>query len=255
VSSRRVVIGIPVRMASTRFPGKPLEKILGKSMLEHVWQRTSLNTLTSEIYVAGCDSLVQIECSKIGARYISTDPSISRPGERVFEGLKSLDLVSDDIVVVVQGDEPLLEPNLINTTVELLLEDPTLELVNVVGEITSEDANDPNEIKVVFNSTNEPLYMSRSKIPSSNHSELEVKYWKQICVFAFTWSSMTRFYQSLVQGTLEMAESIELLRAIENHMQFRVIQSSAKMISVDTLEDLQLAELLMKSDSISKKYL
>ncbi len=255
MSSRRVVIGIPVRMASTRFPGKPLEKILGKSMLEHVWQRTSLNTLTSEIYVAGCDSLVQIECSKIGARYISTDPSISRPGERVFEGLKSLDLVSDDIVVVVQGDEPLLEPNLINTTVELLLEDPTLELVNVVGEITSEDANDPNEIKVVFNSTNEPLYMSRSKIPSSNHSELEVKYWKQICVFAFTWSSMTRFYQSLVQGTLEMAESIELLRAIENHMQFRVIQSSAKMISVDTLEDLQLAELLMKSDSISKKYL
>jgi 3-deoxy-manno-octulosonate cytidylyltransferase (CMP-KDO synthetase) len=255
VSNRRVVVGIPVRMASTRFPGKPLEKILGKTMLEHVWQRSSLNTLTSEIYVTGCDSSVQKECSKIGARYISTDPRINRPGERVFEGLRSLNLVSDDIVVVVQGDEPLLEPNLINITVDLLLADPTLELVNVVGEITGEDANDPNEIKVVFNSSHEPIYMSRSRIPSSNHSEFAVKYWKQICVFAFTWSSMTRFYESLDQGTLEMAESIELLRAIENSMHFRVAVSSAKMISVDTLEDLQLAEALMKSDSISKKYL
>ncbi len=255
MSNRRVVVGIPVRMASTRFPGKPLEKILGKTMLEHVWQRTSMNTLTSEIYVAGCDSLVQIECSKIGARYISTDPSINRPGERVFEGLRSLDLVSDDIVVVVQGDEPLLEPNLINVTVNLLLADPTLELVNVVSEITSEDANDPNEIKVVFNSSFEPLYMSRSKIPSSNHSEIEVKYWKQICVFAFTWSSMTRFYASIDQGSLEMAESIELLRAIENSMHFRVVQSSAKMVSVDTLQDLQQAEVLMKSDPIARTYL
>ncbi len=255
MSSRRVVVGIPVRMASTRFPGKPLKKILGKTMLEHVWQRASLNTLTCEIYVTGCDSSVQAECFKIGARYISTDPKINRPGERVFEGFKSLDLVSDDIVVVVQGDEPLLEPSLVNITANLLIEDPTLELVNVVGEISGEEASDPNEIKVVFNSSHKPLYMSRSKIPSSNHSELEVKYWKQICVFAFTWGSMIRFYETLNQGTLEMAESIELLRAIENYMHFQVVQSTANMVSVDTFEDLQYAEVLMKSDSISKKYL
>lgn len=254
MSKRRVVVGIPVRMASTRFPGKPLERILGKTMLEHVWQRTCLNTLTNEVYVTGCDSSVQEECLSIGAIYIHTDPRISRPGERVFQGFKSLDLVPDDIVVVVQGDEPLLEPSLINITVNLLLSDPTLELVNVVGEITGEDANDPNEIKVVFGPSHEPIYMSRSKIPSSNHSELDVKYWKQICVFAYTWSSMTRFYEILEPGMLEMAESIELLRAIENSMHFRVVQSSAKMVSVDTLEDLQLAEVLMKSDSISYQY-
>lgn len=252
---RRVVIGIPVRMASTRFPGKPLEKILGISMLEHVWQRASLNTVTDEIYVTGCDSVIQSECSKIGAYYVATSPAINRPGERVFEGLKSLNLNPDDIVVVIQGDEPLLEPNLINLVVEELVNDESLELVNVVGAISEADARDPNEIKVVFNELLEPIYMSRSKIPSSDHSEREVKYWKQICVFAFTWNSMMQFYDSHTQGILESAESIELLRAIENSMRFKVIQSSANMVSVDTPQDLKQAEMMMKKDSLRGKYL
>jgi 3-deoxy-manno-octulosonate cytidylyltransferase (CMP-KDO synthetase) len=242
-------------MNSTRFPGKPLEKILGKPMMEHVWQRTCLNSVTKEIYITGCDSIVEIECSRIGARYINTNPMINRPGERVFEGLKSLSLGSQDIVVVVQGDEPLLEPTLINIVVEELIANPTLELVNIVGEISADDANDPNEIKVVFNSSFEPLYMSRSKIPSSFHSENEVRYWKQICVFAFTWKSMKQFYESFDQSPLETSESIELLRAIENSMNFRVVISSAQMISVDTPEDLQQAELLMKQSSHRKSFL
>lgn len=253
--ARRVVIGIPVRMSSTRFPGKPLEKILGKTMLEHVWQRSSLNSVTNEIYVAGCDVLVEIECSRLGADYISTDPLINRPGKRVFEGFKSLNLNPHDIVVVIQGDEPLLEPSLINDVVSELESDPSLELVNVVGKIGYESADDPNEIKVVFNQLFEPLYMSRSKIPSSNHSEIEVQYWKQICIFAFTWRSMTRFYQDLELGTLEAAESIELIRAIENSMRFKVVESDAQMISVDTPEDLINAETMMRADSLSKKYL
>jgi 3-deoxy-manno-octulosonate cytidylyltransferase (CMP-KDO synthetase) len=255
VDARRVVIGIPVRMSSTRFPGKPLEKILGKTMLEHVWQRSSLNSVTNEIYVAGCDLAVEIECSRLGANYISTDPSINRPGKRIFEGFKSLNLKHQDIVVVIQGDEPLLDPSLINDLVSELESDPSLELVNVVGKIGHEAADDPNEIKVVFNEKFEPLYMSRSKIPSSNHSEIKVQYWKQICIFAFTWRSMTRFYQDLELGTLEAAESIELIRAIENSMSFKVVESDAQMISVDTPEDLINAEHLMKADSLSKKYL
>ena len=253
--ARRVVIGIPVRMSSTRFPGKPLEKILGKTMLEHVWQRSRLNSVSHEIYVAGCDLPVEIECSRLGADYISTDPTINRPGERIFEGFKSLNLYPHDIVVVIQGDEPLLEPSLIKNVVNELVLDPSLELINVVGKIGHEAANDPNEIKVVFNERYEPLYMSRSKIPSSDHSEVEVQYWKQICVFAFTWRSMTRFYQELELGTLEAAESIELIRAIENSMNFKVVESTARMISVDTPEDLINAEELMKEDSLSKKYL
>ena len=242
-------------MSSTRFPGKPLEKILGKTMLEHVWQRSRLNSVSHEIYVAGCDLPVEIECSRLGADYISTDPTINRPGERIFEGFKSLNLYPLDIVVVIQGDEPLLEPSLIKNVVNELVLDPSLELINVVGKIGHEAANDPNEIKVVFNERYEPLYMSRSKIPSSDHSEVEVQYWKQICVFAFTWRSMTRFYQELELGTLEAAESIELIRAIENSMNFKVVESTARMISVDTPEDLINAEELMKEDSLSKKYL
>ena len=253
--ARRVVIGIPVRMSSTRFPGKPLEKILGKTMLEHVWQRSRLNSVSHEIYVAGCDLPVEIECSRLGADYISTDPSINRPGKRIFEGFKSLNLNPHDIVVVIQGDEPLLEPSLIKDVVNEMTSDPSLELVNVVGKIDHEAANDPNEIKVVFNERYEPLYMSRSKIPSSDHSEVEVQYWKQICVFAFTWRSMTRFYQELEPSTLEAAESIELIRAIENSMNFKVVESTARMLSVDTPEDLINAEELMKEDSLSKKYL
>ena len=255
MSNRRIVIGIPVRMASTRFPGKPLEKILGKTMLEHVWQRSCLNTASKEIFVTGCDLAIENECSKIGANFLSTNPMINRPGERVFEGVMGLNLDPDDIVVVVQGDEPLLEPTLIQIVVDELVKDPTLELVNVVGEISEDEANDSNEIKVVFDPFFKPLYMSRSKIPSSIHSEIEVRYWKQICVFAFTWSSMHKFYRGLNQGPLETSESIELLRAIENSMNFRVVQSSARMLSVDTPEDLYQAKLLMKMDSLRKNYL
>lgn len=253
--ARRVVIGIPVRMSSTRFPGKPLEKILGKTMLEHVWQRARLNSVSHEIYVAGCDLAVEIECSRLRVDYISTDPSINRPGERIFAGFKSLNLNPHDIVVVIQGDEPLLEPRLINDVVSELESDPSLELVNVVGKISHVAADDPNEIKVVFNELFKPLYMSRSKIPSSNHSEIEVQYWKQICIFAFTWRSMSRFYQDLELSTLEAAESIELIRAIENSMSFKVIESDAQMISVDTPVDLINAEHMMKADKLSKKYL
>jgi 3-deoxy-manno-octulosonate cytidylyltransferase (CMP-KDO synthetase) len=253
--ARRVVIGIPVRMSSTRFPGKPLEKILGKTMLEHVWKRSSLNSVTNEIYVAGCDMPVEVECSRLGADYIPTDPSINRPGKRVFEGFKSLNLKPHDIVVVIQGDEPLLEPSLISDVVSELESDPSLELVNIVGKIDHQAADDPNEIKVVFNELSQPLYMSRSKIPSSNHSEIEVQYWKQICIFAFTWRSMTRFYEDLELGALEAAESIELIRAIENSMRFKVVESDAQMISVDTPEDLINAETMMKADLLSKKYL
>ena len=109
----RIVVGIPVRMGSTRFPGKPLCDILGKTMIEHCYKRCALSKYTTDLFVAACDSEIKEEVENFGGKVIMTNPDIERPGLRVASAAESLDLDDDDIVVVVQGDEPLVHPDMI----------------------------------------------------------------------------------------------------------------------------------------------
>lgn len=250
----RIVVGIPARMASTRYPGKPLCDILGKSMLEHVYKRCSLSKYADELFVAACDLPVREKVEEFGGKVIMTDPSIQRPGLRVAAAAETLELDDEDIVVVVQGDEPLVHPQMIDLAVEPLMKEKGLYVTNLCMELNEEEWIDPGEIKVVCDLNMNAMYMSRSPIPSIAHQEERCPWWKQVCIMPFRWHFMKRFNYELKPTPLELQESIEMLRAMQHGYKVRMVPSPYLSKSVDTDADRKIVEDLMRKDSIYPKY-
>ncbi len=164
----KIVVGIPARLGSSRFPGKPLCKILDMPMIEHVYKRCALANGVQDIFVAACDLEVKQVVEGFGGKVVMTKPDIDRPGLRVAEACKQMNLSDDDIVVVAQGDEPLVHPDMISKAVEPLLEDPNIQVGTLVAEANEEEWLDPNEVKVIANINDEILLMTRSPVPSNS---------------------------------------------------------------------------------------
>lgn len=247
----RIVVGIPARMGSSRFPGKPLCKILDKTMIEHIYKRCKLSN-ADEVFVATCDKEIEDEVIRFGGNAIMTDKKIKRPALRIAEACKTLNLDYEDIVIVVQGDEPLVCPSMINLTIQTLLRDPYLTCTNLAKEATKEEWLDSNEIKVVMDEDNYAMYMSRSPIPSDTR-EKNPLIWKQVCIFGFRWRSLEGL-NKLPLGILESMESIEMLRFLENRHKVKMIPIIFKCKSVDTEEDRKQVEEMMKNDKIYQEY-
>ena len=250
----RIVIGIPARMGSSRFPGKPLCDILGLSMVEHCYKRCSFSSSATELFVATCDEEIRAKVEEFGGNVIMTDPSIERPGLRVAVAAETLELDDDDIVVVVQGDEPLVHPKMIDLAVSPLLNEKDILVSNLCSEATLEDLADPGEIKVVCDLNMNAIYMSRSPIPSTFHEEKRTVWWRQVCIMPFRWRFMQSFNKILEPTPLEQQESIEMIRAIQHGYKVRMVPSPFNSKSVDTEFDRAEAEKLMKNDPIFKKY-
>jgi len=250
----KVVIGIPARMGSTRYPGKPLCDILGKPMIEHCYKRCSLSRYTTDLFVATCDDEIKVAVQNFNGRVIMTDPSISRPGLRVAEAAEHLNLNDEDIVVVVQGDEPLVHPDMIDLAIEPLLQEDDIFVSNLCAELSLEEWKDPGEIKVVCDNNMNAMYMSRSPIPSTAHEEQRVKWWKQVCIMPFRWHFMKKFNHDLDATTLEMQESIEMIRALQHGYKVRMVPSHYISKSVDTNIDREEVEQIMKKDKIYMRY-
>jgi len=250
----KTVIGIPARMGSSRFPGKPLAQICGMSMIEHVYKRCTFADNVDEIFIATCDQEIVIEADNFGAKSIMTDPEIQRPALRVFAAAEELDLDDEDIVITVQGDEPLFHPDMINETVEPLLNEKDIFVSNIVTDILSEkDWKDPNNVKVVTDNDMNAIYMSRNPIPSTYHEEKRGKRFLQVCVMPIRWHFFKKFNNLKPKG-LELAESVEMLRALEYGYKVRMVYSKSQTISVDTQEDLIKAETVMLNDVFFMKY-
>lgn len=250
----RIVIGIPARLGSSRLPGKPLKPILGKSMLEHVFRRCALSQYADETFVATCDEEIESHMIEIGASTIMTPKEISRPGLRVAVAAEQLNLDDNDIVVVVQGDEPLVHPEMIDLAIAPLLEENDVFVSNLCLQPSKEDWLDPAEIKVVCDLNMNAMYMSRAPIPSIDHEEKRALWWKQVCIMPFRWHFMKTFIHELSPTPLELQESIEMNRAIQHGYKVRMIESQFVSKSVDTEEDRLAVETLMSSDKIYTKY-
>src|SRR5215510_4479513 len=165
----RLVAVIPARMGSSRFPGKPLAPLLGRPMIEHVLRRTEMCTRLSEVYVATCDEEIKNVVEALGGRVIMTSPTHERATDRVAE---AAELIKADIVVMIQGDEPMITPAMIDAAVTPMLSDRSVECVNLVRRITNRhDYLDPNTIKVVMNVNHDALYFSRAPIPAIEFTE------------------------------------------------------------------------------------
>ncbi|MGO9138874.1 MAG: 3-deoxy-manno-octulosonate cytidylyltransferase [Syntrophales bacterium] len=252
MSTRHVVVGIPARMGSSRFPGKPLAKILGMPMVEHVYKRCQLTGSIDDIFVATCDDEIRDVVLGFGGKVFMTDKNIPRPGLRVAEACRQQDLADDDIVVVVQGDEPLIHPGMINLAVAPLVEDPNVQLLTLVAEANESEWLDPNEVKVVTDLQENILYMTRAPIPSNTRDRVGPRL-KQVAVMPFRKKFLLEF-QDMTPTPLEIAESIELLRAVEHGIKVRTALSHYTSISVDTERDRQEAEIIMTKDEFYARY-
>ena len=235
-----IVAVIPARMASSRFPGKPLALLHGKPMIEHVFRRAKLCSQLDEVYVATCDQEIRIAAEAFGAKVIMTSAAHERATERVVEAAEQFEA---EIVVMIQGDEPMITPEMIETALEPLRAEPGC--VNLVHRITSQqEFVDPNTIKVVADVNGNALYFSRSPIPHVNLEETMVKVFKQVCVIAFA-REWLREFARLSATPLERAESIDMLRLIEHGRRVRVAETFVATHAVDTPADLELVERMM----------
>ena len=257
-NSPAVVVGIPARMGSSRFPGKPLCDILGISMIEHVYKRCKLSDNVDLVFVAACDHEVREVVEGFGGMVVMTDPDISRPALRVAEACTKIKgLKENDIVVVVQGDEPMVRPEMIDLAIEPILKDSKIMCVNLVSSLTDDQWLDPNEIKVVTDLEMNALYMSRSPIPSKIHKEsfkANSVQFRQVCIFPFFKSNLLNFVK-LSPTPLEQAESIEMLRAVEHGHRIRMVYSPYDTKSVDTESDRIEVEILLSCDPLCHAYL
>ena len=250
----KIVVGIPARMGSSRFPGKPLCDIQGRTMIEHCYKRCALSKYTTDLFVAACDDEIQKEVVGFGGQVIMTDPTISRPGLRVAAAAEQLQLDDNDIVVVVQGDEPLVHPNMIDLAVQPLLDEEEIFVSNLCAQLSEKEWKDPGEIKVVCDLEMNAMYMSRSPIPSIDHEEQRTTWWKQVCIMPFRWHFMKIFNNDLEPTSLELQESIEMIRALQHGYKVRMVPSPYLSKSVDTEVDRQEVEKIMKTDEVYQKY-
>ena len=247
----RVAAVIPARMGSTRYPGKPLCDIQGLPMVEHVYRRTAMSDIVDETYVATPDEEIRDEVTSFGGDVIMTGPN-SRPVDRVEEAARELD---SDIVVVMQGDEPLVFPRMIRDAVEPLLDDESIQVSNLAREIEHREIfEDPNTVKVVFGPDSKALAFSRNPIPYPHHQSWEeIRAFKQVCVIPFR-KEFLHEYVSLPEPPLEAAEGIDMLRVLENGYDVHLEETTRDIHSVDTAEDHQHVEALMAEDELYPKY-
>lgn len=248
----KVVIGIPARMGASRFPGKPLAKILGMPMIEHVYKRCQLAQHIDDVFIAACDEEIREVVLGFGGKVFMTPPEIERPGLRVAEACRQQLLADDDIAVVVQGDEPLVYPEMIDLAVQPLLDDPKVQLVTMVADANEAEWIDTNEVKVVIDDHQDVLYMSRSPIPSNTRNLIGARL-KQVAIMPFRKKFLLDF-QNMTPTPLEIVESIELLRAVEHGVKVRTVKSPFRTVSVDTEPDRQEAEAAMRNDKFYPLY-
>jgi 3-deoxy-manno-octulosonate cytidylyltransferase (CMP-KDO synthetase) len=254
----KIVGFIPARMESTRFPGKPLAKINGMPMIGHVYHRSKMSSLLDEIYIATCNKEIKNYVSSINGKTIMTSDKHKRASDRVAEALKKVeDETGDkiDIVVMIQGDEPMLFPEMIDEAVQPLVHDKNILVSNIMAPLKSlKEHVDPNEVKVVIDKQSFALYFSREPIPSNKKEKNTDYMYKQVCIIPFTRDFLIKFNE-LEPTPLEIIESVDMLRVMEHGYRVKMVLTNYDTYSVDTQEDLKNVENLMKNDKLMKLYI
>lgn len=238
---------IPARMGSSRFPGKPMAKILGKPMIGHVYERVARSALLTHTAVATCDQEIFDYIESIGGKAVMTADTYERASDRCAEALLKLEQeygIRYDIVVMVQGDEPMTHPDMIAEAVQPMLDDPSIQVVNLLGRISDlSEFEDRNCIKVVCDLNLNALYFSREPIPTRCKVS-DVSMSKQVCIIPFRRDYLLK-YTTLAPTPLEIAESVDMMRVLEHGDRIRMVPTRHQTQAVDTAEDLARVEGLM----------
>ena len=244
----KVVCIIPARMASTRFPGKPLAKMLGHSMIEHVYRRVCLAEHVDEVYIATCDQEIADEAERFGAQAIMTSATHTRGTDRVAEAAQKIE---GDIIINVQGDEPLVDPKSLDEAIVMMKENPQVQCVNLIAPITDwEIFVSHNVVKTTIDQKGKVLYFSRQPIPTSTRESFKTGI-KQIGIYFFQRDLLLDFL-SWLETPLEQEEGVDMLRFLEKGITIESLMAQ-DMISVDTPEELFQMEKILQEDDLCKK--
>ncbi|TVQ31342.1 MAG: 3-deoxy-manno-octulosonate cytidylyltransferase [Phycisphaeraceae bacterium] len=248
----RIIGVIPSRMASTRFPGKPLALIHGEPMIAHCARRSAGCRTLDALYIATCDDEIRSAAESIGVPAVMTADTHERCTDRVAEAVLKIEDESGeraDIVVMIQGDEPMIRPEMIDEALAPMLADGSINLVNLMAPIESdEEHRDPNEVKVVVDSDNFALYFSREPIPTPRRGDVAGARWKQVCVIPFRRDFLFE-YSRTPPTPLEKIESVDMLRILETGGRVKMAPTRFRVRSVDTPEDLRAVERMMGNES------
>jgi 3-deoxy-manno-octulosonate cytidylyltransferase (CMP-KDO synthetase) len=233
---RKILGVIPARFSSTRFPGKVLALIAGKTMLQHVYERAARSTYLTSILIATDDDRVYSAAKNFGARVRMTRSDHLSGTDRVAEAASAVDA---EIVVNIQGDEPLIDPAAIDAAILPMVHEPELVMGTLKKRIEdAREITDPNVVKVVTNHAGDAIYFSRCAIPFEREKSVNTPYFKHIGLYVYQRDFLLA-YSALPVGPLEAAERLEQLRALENGLRIRVVETEYESLGVDTPEDLE----------------
>jgi 3-deoxy-manno-octulosonate cytidylyltransferase (CMP-KDO synthetase) len=239
---------IPARYESTRLPGKALADIAGRPMIEHVYRRASAARTVTSVLVATDDERIADAVRRFGGAVRMTSPAHASGTDRLAEVARDLDC---GLVVNVQGDEPLIEPAMIDEAVSAFAEDPALDMSSLRRRIDpgSGDAGNPHVTKVVVDRNGYALYFSRAPIPFVRAGRPPAAAWRHIGLYVYRRECLLRL-AALPPTVLEQTEALEQLRALEHGIRVKVVETLFDSIGVDTPQDLERARDIMMTSAL-----
>jgi 3-deoxy-manno-octulosonate cytidylyltransferase (CMP-KDO synthetase) len=230
---------IPARYASTRFPGKALAKIKGKAMIVRVYQAVEKCEMIDQVYVATDDLRIKNAVETAGGKVIMTSARHQSGTDRIAEAAAEIEA---DLIVNIQGDEPLIKAESIARAVEPFTKEDQLKMSTLKREISADEAANPDLVKVITDKDDYAVYFSRSPIPFYRNASVDEQiYYQHIGLYVYRRDFLLQ-YAEMEQTFLEKAESLEQLRALENGFKIKVLETDARLIGVDRREDIELVE-------------
>lgn len=236
---------IPARYASSRFPGKPLVAILGKPMVQHVYERCVESAAFARVIVASDDARILEAVVQFGGEGVHTSANCRSGTDRVAQAARALKLEPDAVVVNVQGDEPALHPHALAALVAAF-EEPAVEMATLVRALKNEERANPNVVKAVLDERGNALYFSRADVPYPRQAATTTPRWAHVGIYGYRWRTL-ELLSGLAPTVLEEAESLEQLRALGNGIAIRCCVTPFSSAAVDTPGDVAGAEAALRA--------
>ncbi|MFP4846892.1 3-deoxy-manno-octulosonate cytidylyltransferase [Winogradskyella sp. PE311] len=241
----KIISMIPARYSASRFPGKLMKNLAGKSVILRTYEATVATQLFSEVYVVTDSKIIYNEIVDNGGKAIMSKKEHESGSDRIAEAVANLDC---DIVVNVQGDEPFTEKESLKKVLDVFLDDNDrgIDLASLMVEIKDwDEINNPNTVKVIVDQNNFALYFSRSPIPFPRDKEVATRYFKHKGIYAFRKEALLDF-TILPMQFIEATEKIECIRYLEYGKRIKMVETEVQGVEIDTPEDLERAKLLWK---------
>jgi 3-deoxy-manno-octulosonate cytidylyltransferase (CMP-KDO synthetase) len=236
---------IPARYQSTRFPGKPLALIGEKPMIQHVYERAMSCPEISEVFVATDDKRISACVIEFGGKVVMTAQTHRSGTDRICEAATKIGLNTEDLIVNIQGDQPIFHPSIVSLLIKPFVEERSVPMTTVKWKITDpDDIRNPNHVKVVTDRQGFALYFSRYPLPFFRDGESRQVHYKHLGFYGFRMEFLLKFTR-LSQGVLEAAEKLEQLRALEHGFKIKVVETPFNSIEVDVPEDVEKVEEIL----------